>query len=77
MTSGAFSFGLDALPSRITVSPLKTLLTRATPLEGRIVGRRGAVVVSGILVEAMITTLCFKGGFSFGKINEYFVEILR
>ena len=40
-TSGAFPPGPDALPSKTTVSPLKTLLTRATPLDGRIIGGRG------------------------------------
>ncbi|MGK3758978.1 MAG: hypothetical protein ACI8RD_011295 [Bacillariaceae sp.] len=40
ITSGAFPLGVCAFPSRITVSPLKTLLTRATPLEGRIIGGR-------------------------------------
>jgi hypothetical protein len=39
VTSGAFPFGIVAFPKRTTVSPLRTFLTRAIPLEGRIVGR--------------------------------------
>jgi hypothetical protein len=38
-TSGACAFGVAGLPSKIRVSPLKTLFTRATPLDGRMIGR--------------------------------------
>lgn len=42
VTSGAFPLGDAAVPNKTTVSPLKTFFTRATPLEGRIVGGEAA-----------------------------------
>ena len=46
VTSGAFPLGLVALPNKTTVSPLRTLLTRATPLDGRMVGRGAGATVA-------------------------------
>jgi hypothetical protein len=37
--SGALPLGVVAVPSRMTVSPLNTFLTRAIPFEGRMIGR--------------------------------------
>jgi hypothetical protein len=46
MTSGGGADGDTALPSRITVSPLMTDLTRATPILGRMRGADVAVVAA-------------------------------
>ena len=48
-TSGGRPSGVAALPRRMTVSPLSTLLTLATPWLGRI-GRRGAAGGTEVMV---------------------------
>ena len=47
VTSGALPLGVVAFPNKTTVSPLRTFLTRATPLEGRIVGRGAGATAAG------------------------------
>ena len=54
MTSGWGWLGAPGLPSNTTVSPDKTLFTRATPVAGRIMGGvKGAVVVVVVAVEVI------------------------
>jgi hypothetical protein len=59
ITSGAFPLGVCAFPSRITVSPLKTLLTRATPLDGRIIGGRETGGTVAIFIFTVLSYLIF------------------
>ena len=75
-TSGAFPFGPGDLPRRITVSPLNTFLTRATPLEGRIIGGQETgvgVAVAVVAVEVVAMVVC---SFSFLIVVCFTVIIL-
>lgn len=55
MTSGACALGVAGFPSKMRVSPLKTLFTRATPFDGRMVGRGLTVVM--VLYEKRLSLL--------------------
>ena len=49
-TSGGLDFGVVAFPNKMTVSPLKTFFTRATPLAGRTVARGTAGAAATVVI---------------------------
>jgi hypothetical protein len=54
ITSGALPLGVVAVPNKMTVSPLSTFLTRATPLGGRIAGRAAGTGATVAIVSQLL-----------------------